>query len=152
MQCGVCRYGIAFLYAGKLVREEGSGYSAGRVMNVIFAAVVAGFSLGQMAPNFSAFASGALTYRSGLAVRILFPGQCLLAHQCFKYGATWCSMMQYIANSTDRYGAYVCSGRSAGFRLRQVTERQPAIDVEATGMVPSEPMQACFYSLLQKLL
>lgn len=53
-----CSYGIAFWYAGQLVRDEGSGYTAGRVMNVIFGAIISGFSLGQAAPNFGAFASG----------------------------------------------------------------------------------------------
>ena len=54
----VCRYGVAFLYAGKLVREEGSGYTAGRVMNVIVAVIMAGLSVGHIVPNFSTFASG----------------------------------------------------------------------------------------------
>lgn len=52
----LCRYGIAFLYGAKLVREE--GYSAGQVMNVIFAAIIGGFSLGQAGPNFGTFATG----------------------------------------------------------------------------------------------
>jgi ABC-type multidrug transport system fused ATPase/permease subunit len=51
-----CRYGIAFLYGHQLVRE--ADYTAGKVMNVIFAAIIAGFSLGQAAPNFQAFAGG----------------------------------------------------------------------------------------------
>lgn len=52
----LCRYGVAFLYGAKLVREE--GYSAGQVMNVIFAAIIGGFSLGQAGPNFGTFATG----------------------------------------------------------------------------------------------
>ena len=33
------------------------------------------------------------------------------------------------------------AGQCAGFRLQQVMERQPAIDVQALGVVPSDPMQ-----------
>ena len=66
-----CRYGIAFWYAGQLVRDDGEvpRYTAGRVMNVIFGAIIAGFSLGQAAPNFGAFASGAMPTLS--VVRVL---------------------------------------------------------------------------------
>lgn len=44
------------MYGAKLVREE--GYTAGQVMNVIFAAIIGGFSLGQAGPNFGTFATG----------------------------------------------------------------------------------------------
>lgn len=62
----MCRYGVAFWYAGKLVREDNSDYTAGRVMNVIFGAIIAGFSLGQAAPSFGAFATGTCTLYSRL--------------------------------------------------------------------------------------
>lgn len=83
----MCSYGVAFLYGAKLVREE--GYTAGQVMNVIFAAVIGGFSLGQAGPNFGTFATG----------------------------------------------------RTAGYRVFNVIDRKPAIDVADTGVVPKAPMQ-----------
>jgi hypothetical protein len=59
MSAGVgCRYGVAFLYGNKLVHDPDSKYTAGRVMSVIFASIIGGFSLGQSAPNFPAFATG----------------------------------------------------------------------------------------------
>ena len=56
--CLCCRYGVAFLYGNKLVREPGSDYDAGRVMTIVFATIIGGFALGQAAPNFPAFATG----------------------------------------------------------------------------------------------
>jgi ABC-type multidrug transport system fused ATPase/permease subunit len=50
------RYGIAFLYGWKLVQDD--DYTAGKVMNVIFATIIGGFSLGQIGPNFNYFAAG----------------------------------------------------------------------------------------------
>lgn len=82
-------YGVAFWYAGKLVREDNSGYTGGKVMSVIFGAIIAGFSLGQAAPSFGAFATG----------------------------------------------------RSAGYRLRKVIDRKPAINLEDEGIVPSGAMK-----------
>ena len=64
-----CRYGVAFWYAGRLVRDADEDYTAGRVMNVIFGTMIAGVSLGQAAPNFGAFASGAMPTLS--VVRVL---------------------------------------------------------------------------------
>ncbi|KAL5577101.1 hypothetical protein UlMin_018800 [Ulmus minor] len=49
-------YGLAFWYGAKLVTEK--GYDGGRVINVIFAVMVGGMSLGQASPNLNAFASG----------------------------------------------------------------------------------------------
>lgn len=89
----VCSYGVAFLYGAKLVREE--NYSAGEVMNVIFAAIIGGFSLGQAGPNFGTFATG----------------------------------------------------RTAGYRVFNVIDRKPLIDVADTGVVPKAPMQVCVYRL-----
>ena len=110
-----CSYGIAFWYAGTLVRDEGSGYTAGRVMNVIFGAIIAGFSLGQAAPNFGAFASGEL------------PGDCMYRTL---------SLLHQLSQQDGVCG----SGRSAGYRLRQVIDRKPAIDVYDDGVVPPETM------------
>lgn len=78
---------MAFLYGAKLVREE--GYSAGQVMNVILAAVIGGFSLGQAGPNFGTFATG----------------------------------------------------RTAGYRVFNVIDRKPHIDVTEEGVIPSTFMQ-----------
>lgn len=51
-----CRYGIAFLYGGKLVRD--GGYTAGTVVQVMTAMLIGGFALGQAAPDFSYYVSG----------------------------------------------------------------------------------------------
>ena len=93
MRCAVhtvFRYGIAFLYAGKLVREEGSGYTAGRVMTVIFGAMFgAGFALGQMAPSFPKFASGAEPDSIlGMYLRIQFQQSFQLSSCSFWYSVT----------------------------------------------------------------
>jgi hypothetical protein len=65
-----CRYGIAFWYGGYLVRNEPDDYTAGKVMNVIFGAIISGFSLGQAAPSFGAFATGrAAGYRLQQVIR-----------------------------------------------------------------------------------
>jgi hypothetical protein len=40
------------------VRDRDPDYTPGRVLNIIFGAIIAGFSLGQVAPNLGAFAAG----------------------------------------------------------------------------------------------
>jgi hypothetical protein len=57
MPCLPCRYGIAFWYGAKLVREDGN-YDGGVVLTIVFGAIIGGFSLGQAAPNFEAFGMG----------------------------------------------------------------------------------------------
>ncbi|KAF3456692.1 hypothetical protein FNV43_RR01346 [Rhamnella rubrinervis] len=49
-------YGLAIWYGSKLIIEE--GYTGGNVMNVIFAIMTGGMSLGQAFPCINAFASG----------------------------------------------------------------------------------------------
>ena len=49
---------MAFLYGNKLVHDDDSGYSAGKVLTVVFSTIIGGFSLGQAAPNFPILAAG----------------------------------------------------------------------------------------------
>ncbi|KAM6552266.1 hypothetical protein CsatB_002074 [Cannabis sativa] len=49
-------YGLAVWYGSKLIIEK--GYNGGQVINVIFAIMTGGMSLGQTSPSLNAFASG----------------------------------------------------------------------------------------------
>ncbi|KAK8558004.1 hypothetical protein V6N13_050354 [Hibiscus sabdariffa] len=51
-----CTYGFAFWYGGKTILHK--GYTAGTVINVIFAVVISSLSLGMAATSLSAFAAG----------------------------------------------------------------------------------------------
>ncbi|KAF3456433.1 hypothetical protein FNV43_RR01083 [Rhamnella rubrinervis] len=51
-----CSYGLAIWYGGKMMIEK--GYSAGNVINIIFAVLMGSMSLGQASPCISAFAAG----------------------------------------------------------------------------------------------
>ncbi|KAE8733144.1 ABC transporter B family member 12 [Hibiscus syriacus] len=51
-----CSYGFAFWYGGKMILEK--GYTAGTVINVIFAVVISSLSLGVASTSLSAFAAG----------------------------------------------------------------------------------------------
>ncbi|XP_022761297.1 ABC transporter B family member 11-like [Durio zibethinus] len=51
-----CTYGFAFWFGGKMILEK--GYTAGKVINVIFAVVISSLSLGQASTCLSAFAAG----------------------------------------------------------------------------------------------
>lgn len=56
MHARCCRYGVAFLYGGALVRD--GDYTAGVVVQVMTAMLIGGFALGQAAPDFSYYVSG----------------------------------------------------------------------------------------------
>ncbi|KAK9861269.1 hypothetical protein WJX84_002505 [Apatococcus fuscideae] len=49
-------YALALWYGGTRIRA--GAYDGGKVMNVLFAAIIGGFSLGQAAPNFQFFTKG----------------------------------------------------------------------------------------------
>ncbi|KAF9621373.1 hypothetical protein IFM89_020032 [Coptis chinensis] len=51
-----CSYGLAMWYGSKLIIEK--GYNGGQVINVIFAVMMGGMSLGQASPSLNAFAAG----------------------------------------------------------------------------------------------
>ncbi|CAH2078705.1 unnamed protein product [Thlaspi arvense] len=51
-----CSYGLAVWYGAKLIIEK--GYNGGQVINVIFAVLTGGMSLGQTSPCLNAFAAG----------------------------------------------------------------------------------------------
>ncbi|CAA7042871.1 unnamed protein product [Microthlaspi erraticum] len=51
-----CSYGLAVWYGAKLIMEK--GYNGGQVINVIFAVLTGGMSLGQTSPCLNAFAAG----------------------------------------------------------------------------------------------
>ncbi|XWS53429.1 hypothetical protein CRYUN_Cryun10bG0001100 [Craigia yunnanensis] len=51
-----CTYGFAFWFGGKMILEK--GYTAGNVINVIFAVVISSLSLGLASTCLSAFAAG----------------------------------------------------------------------------------------------
>ncbi|XVF66026.1 hypothetical protein PTKIN_Ptkin10aG0001300 [Pterospermum kingtungense] len=51
-----CTYGFAFWFGGKMILEK--GYTAGNVINVIFAVVISSLSLGMASTCLSAFAAG----------------------------------------------------------------------------------------------
>ncbi|XVF38984.1 hypothetical protein REPUB_Repub20aG0149800 [Reevesia pubescens] len=51
-----CTYGFAFWFGGKMILEK--GYTAGKVINVIFAVVISSLSLGLASTSLSAFAAG----------------------------------------------------------------------------------------------
>ncbi|KAJ7532162.1 hypothetical protein O6H91_14G074500 [Diphasiastrum complanatum] len=51
-----CSYALALWCGSKLIADE--GYSGGAVINVIFAVLLGGISMGQASPCFSAFATG----------------------------------------------------------------------------------------------
>jgi len=51
-----CSYGLAVWYGAKLIMEK--GYNGGQVINVIFAVLTGGMSLGQTSPSLNAFAAG----------------------------------------------------------------------------------------------
>lgn len=57
VDCSVCcRYGVAFLYGAKLVRD--ASYSPGKVILVMISMLIGGFALGQASPDFSYFVAG----------------------------------------------------------------------------------------------
>ncbi|KAL0644871.1 hypothetical protein Bca4012_043161 [Brassica carinata] len=56
MVVSYCTYGIAIWYGAWLIMEK--GYTGGQVMNVIFASLGGGMSLGQTLPSLNAFAAG----------------------------------------------------------------------------------------------
>ncbi|CDY35168.1 BnaA09g18050D [Brassica napus] len=56
MVVSYCTYGIAIWYGAWLIMEK--GYTGGQVMNVIFAILSGGMSLGQTLPSLNAFAAG----------------------------------------------------------------------------------------------
>ncbi|XP_022553725.2 ABC transporter B family member 7-like [Brassica napus] len=56
MVVSYCTYGIAIWYGAWLIMEK--GYTGGQVMNVIFAILGGGMSLGQTLPSLNAFAAG----------------------------------------------------------------------------------------------
>lgn len=62
-----CRYGLAFWFGGKLTREN-SNYDGGTVMNVVFATVIGGFSLGMAVPNLQYLVRGTVAGRRLYAV------------------------------------------------------------------------------------
>ncbi|KAG7542417.1 ABC transporter type 1 transmembrane domain [Arabidopsis thaliana x Arabidopsis arenosa] len=51
-----CSYGLAVWYGAKLIMEK--GYNGGQVINIIFAVLTGGMSLGQTSPSLNAFAAG----------------------------------------------------------------------------------------------
>ncbi|CAN8274708.1 unnamed protein product [Cochlearia groenlandica] len=51
-----CSYSLAVWYGAKLIIEK--GYNGGQVINVIFAVLTGGMSLGQTSPSLNAFAAG----------------------------------------------------------------------------------------------
>ncbi|EOA15909.1 hypothetical protein CARUB_v10004001mg [Capsella rubella] len=51
-----CTYGLAVWYGAKLIMEK--GYNGGQVINIIFAVLTGGMSLGQTSPCMNAFAAG----------------------------------------------------------------------------------------------
>ncbi|KAL1200674.1 ABC transporter B family member 9 [Cardamine amara subsp. amara] len=51
-----CSYGLAVWYGAKLIMEK--GYNGGQVINVIFAVLTGGMSLGQTSPSLNSFAAG----------------------------------------------------------------------------------------------
>ncbi|KAI5331896.1 hypothetical protein L3X38_022022 [Prunus dulcis] len=51
-----CTYGLAIWYGSKMIIKN--GYNGGQVINVIFAIMTGGISLGQTPPSLNAFASG----------------------------------------------------------------------------------------------
>ncbi|KAL0036182.1 hypothetical protein WJX79_007336 [Trebouxia sp. C0005] len=61
----MCGYALALWYGG--IRVRAGKYTGGEVMNVLFAALIGGFSLGQAAPNLKYFqrgkASGAVVFK-----------------------------------------------------------------------------------------
>ncbi|GAB4820940.1 hypothetical protein N2152v2_007986 [Parachlorella kessleri] len=50
-----CAYALAMWYGGKRIAD--GAYTGGDVLNVLFAAIIGGFALGQAAPNFQYFAT-----------------------------------------------------------------------------------------------
>jgi hypothetical protein len=58
----VCRYGLAFWYGARLVREKTS-YDGGIVMNVIFGAIIGGFAMGMAIPNLQYLVAGTVAGR-----------------------------------------------------------------------------------------
>lgn len=52
----LCRYAVAFLYGGELVR--GGGYTAGTVVQIMTGIHIAGIALGQAAPDLPHYAAG----------------------------------------------------------------------------------------------
>ncbi|KAK8913700.1 ABC transporter B family member 11 [Platanthera zijinensis] len=53
-----CGYALGVWYGGKLILDQGKGYTGADVINVIFAILTGSFSLGQASPCMTAFASG----------------------------------------------------------------------------------------------
>ncbi|KAK9922567.1 hypothetical protein M0R45_031028 [Rubus argutus] len=51
-----CTYGLAIWYGSKMIIEK--GYNGGQVINVMFAIMTGGMSLGQTSPSLNAFAAG----------------------------------------------------------------------------------------------
>ncbi|KAF3501561.1 hypothetical protein F2Q69_00041698 [Brassica cretica] len=67
MVVSYCTYGIAIWYGAWLIMEK--GYTGGQVMNVIFASLGGGMSLGQTLPSLNAFAAGQAAAYKMLRVR-----------------------------------------------------------------------------------
>lgn len=114
------------------MREE--GYSAGQVMNVIFAAIIGGFSLGQAGPNFGTFATGRTAgYRvfsvidrkpaidladkgivptKDMQVQILLPHPAVCLAAALVCNATPCMGQCMGANSAQSHSVHGCNAMS----------------------------------------